>query len=138
LARYSLIKFFLDRVKQINITRIPVEPTVPLKQVGAPTVPSAVIKRQLCYWSGVIHYISCHIMPYHVISCVVGLFRPAFKKSREEEGQICLHRPSATAFKAEGKTALSNLSDLERERRRRIRWITFYARHESCLLAYFA
>jgi hypothetical protein len=48
-----------------------------IKQVGAPTVPSAVIKCQFWYWSYCvvicqympIYAISCHFMSFHVISC---------------------------------------------------------------------
>jgi hypothetical protein len=37
-------------------------------QVGATTVPSAVIKCQFGYWS--YHVISCHIMSFHVVQVI--------------------------------------------------------------------
>jgi hypothetical protein len=56
------------------------------------------------------HVISCHFMSFHVISgfmsfhvsCVIGLFRPAFDKVGRGRGkgggQICLPKPSAIAL----------------------------------------
>jgi hypothetical protein len=67
-----------------------------------------VIGQIICHSRHVIKYnlmalsvLKCHLMSFsviqcHNISCVIGLFRPAFKKVGRG-GQICLSRPSATA-----------------------------------------